>query len=408
MQSLILEDFEPSPPRLRVAVVTETFPPEINGVAMTVGRLVDGLRRRGHAIQLVRPRQGSEDGSAAEERFEVVLERGVPIPRYAGLRMGLPAKRALLRHWARRRPDVVHVVTEGPLGWSAVAAARQLKLPVTSAFHTNFHTYSRHYGIGWLTRPIAGYLKAFHNRTDATFVPTAALMRELGRAGFRRLELVARGVDTTLFSPQRRTAALRSAWGVGEHGLAVLHVGRIAPEKNLPLLLRAFALIRAAHPQARLILVGDGPSRADLQSSGAGHHFAGMRTGTDLAAHYASADLFLFPSLTETFGNVVPEAMASGLPVVAFDCAAAAELIRDRSNGWLAPPGDEAAFVAAALAAADAPPELRREIGHHARRAVEPLDWERVHDGLAALLARVVGAAERKLHAETALVVAPD
>lgn len=176
---LCIQDYAPAQRQLRVAVVTETYPPEVNGVAMTLGRMVDGLIRRGHQVQLVRPRQTPEEQPQQDGGLEEFLATGVPIPRYAGLKLGMPAKRALHRLWALQRPDLVHVVTEGPLGNSAIAAAHKLKLPVTSDFHTNFHAYSRHYGIGWLQRPIAAYLRRFHNHTEATFVPTHQLAREL-------------------------------------------------------------------------------------------------------------------------------------------------------------------------------------------------------------------------------------
>lgn len=140
-------------PRLRIAVVSETYLPEINGVTITMGRLVDGLREREHTVQLIRPRQFSGEVPTRATCFEEVLHRGIAIPRYDVLKLGFPAKRKLLRLWALKRPDVVHIVTEGPLGWSALSAARALGLPVSSDFHTNFHAYSKHYGVGWL-RPL--------------------------------------------------------------------------------------------------------------------------------------------------------------------------------------------------------------------------------------------------------------
>ena len=344
-----------SPHPLRLALVTETYPPEVNGVAMTVARLVDGLRERGHPLQLVRPRQHVHDHPAqasAEDPFQEVLLRGMPIPRYPQLKMGLPAGRALLRRWKWQRPDLVHIATEGPLGWSALQAALQLGLPVTSDFRTNFHAYSQHYGIGWLNRPIMAYLRSFHNRTRCTMVPTEALRQTLIAAGLANVAVVARGVDTHLFRPDRRSDALRASWGVGPATRVVACVGRLAPEKNLELLLRAFDALRAAASDCRLLLVGDGPMRAALQARCPWAVFAGNRSGEDLAAHYASADAFVFASATETFGNVTPEAMASGLPVVAFDYAAAGQLIRHGDNGLLAPLHDDEAFVAQVLALA--------------------------------------------------------
>jgi glycosyltransferase involved in cell wall biosynthesis len=192
-------------PSLRVAVVTETYPPEVNGVAMTLGRLVEALQRRRHCVQLVRPRQGASDTAAHGEQFEEVLKAGIPIPRYDGLQIGLPAKQGLMRLWALKRPDIVHIATEGPLGWSALAAATQLKLPVSTGFHTNFHSYCKHYGIGFLKKPIAAYLRKFHNRALATLVPTEGLRDELEGHGFKNLHVVSRGVDALFFSPSRRS-----------------------------------------------------------------------------------------------------------------------------------------------------------------------------------------------------------
>lgn len=375
-------------PRLRVALVTETYPPEINGVAMTLGRMVDGLLARGHRVHLVRPRQHPAEALREREALDESLVQGMSIPRYAGLKFGLPARNALIRLWSSKRPDVVHVATEGPLGWSAVSAARRLRLPVSSDFHTNFDHYSRHYGLSWLRQPVAAYLRRFHNRTEATYVPSRGLARRLAEKGFRRVEVISRGVDCALFSPRRRDDALRAAWGVRPDELAVIGIGRIAPEKNLAATLRCFDAINRDHPSARLILVGDGPSRAGLQSARPDVVFAGMRHGEDLAAHYASADLFLFPSQTETFGNVTLEAMASGLPVVAYDYAAAEEVVRHRENGLVAPFGDEATLVDhARLAARDR--ALARSLGRAARDTALTLDWDRIHDAFAHALARV-------------------
>jgi len=376
-------------PCLRIALVTETWLPEINGVALTLGRMVDGLIARGHRVQLVRPRQAVSDHAADGPRFEEVLAHGVNIPRYQGLRFGLPARTRLFRLWSRQRPDVVHVATEGPLGWSAVSAATRLGIPVTSDFHTNFDCYSTHYGVGWLKRPVSAYLKRMHNRTAVTFVPTRTMAQDLRARGYRAVEVIARGVDTQGFHPARRSVELRQSWGVGEAGLAVVYVGRVAPEKNLPLLLDAFDAIRRVHADARLVIVGDGPARTPLQDSHPEHVFAGMRSGDDLAAHYASGDLFLFPSLSETYGNVTIEAMASGLCVVAYDCAAAAEVIACGREGLLVRPGDAGAFVAQSLlAAGDA--ALRRRLGAAARSRSESLDWERIHDRFAGALQTVV------------------
>lgn len=362
---------------LRVACVTETYPPEVNGVAMTISRIVEGLHRRRHDVQLIRPRQDSKDAASDATRFSEVLMRGLPIPRYPDLRMGLPAKNALVQRWTRDRPDVVHIATEGPLGWSALQAATKLRLPIASDFRTNFHAYSRHYGIGWLARPIAAYLRKFHNRTHCTMVPTDALRRELEADGFERLSVVGRGVDTRGFDPRHRSAALRSAWGAGDDDVVMLYVGRLAAEKNLEALAAVHAAVRAQTGRARLVVVGEGPMRGWLEERCPGALFAGQRRGADLSAHYASADLFVFPSLTETFGNVTVEAMASGLAVAAFDHAAAGQVIRPGEHGLLAPYGDSAAFVEHVLALSQ-DVALCRTMGRQAQHRAESLDWRQV------------------------------
>ena len=387
---------------LRVAVVTETYPPEVNGVALTISRMIGGLQQRQHQIQLIRPRQSEHDKAAAEPGFEEFLQRGVAIPRYDSLKLGLPAKQALLRLWSLKRPDLVHIVTEGPLGWSAQAAAAKLKLPCSSDFHTNFHSYSKHYGIGWLRQPIVAYLRKFHNKTRCTLVPTSSMRDDLEQQGYLNVRVVARGVDTQLFNPVRRSAALRRRWGVEPRQPVALYVGRLAPEKNLALVVRAFAAMRSVRPDARLVLVGDGPERGALQSSRPDFVFAGMRTGDDLAAHYASGDIFLFPSLTETFGNVTVEAMASGLAVVAYDYAAAAEYIEHGRNGFVANPGDETEFTRLAASLVD-DVGRRGRFGRLARAAAELIDWAHVHNEFEAALLDVIAGHEQALAKEARL-----
>lgn len=377
---------------LRLAVVTETYPPEVNGVAMTIGRTVAALRERGHFVQLVRPRQRAGEAPLHQPDLAEVLVRGLPIPSYEGLRLGLPAKRMLLRQWTSARPDVVHVVTEGPLGRSALHAARRLGLPLTTGFHTNFHSYSRHYGVGFMKNLIAAYLRRFHNRADATMVPTEELRAALVRAGYENVRVVARGVDTHLFSPTRRNAALRAAWGARSDAPVALCVGRLAPEKNLALVARCAQALEAARPGTRMVWVGDGPERGALQKRHPGHIFAGVRTGEDLAAHYASGDLFLFPSMTETFGNVTLEAMASGLAVVAYDYAAAREHIAHGINGMLARFGAADDFVTQACAAAE--PRRLEQLRAAARTAAERIDWSRVFDDFESVLREAIGRGE--------------
>lgn len=391
--------------RLAIALVTETYPPEVNGVAMTLGRLTAGLSARGHRVRIVRPRQIDE--ATGQQPDGQLLTPGIPIPGYPELRFGLPVGGRLWRTWRAETPDVVHIATEGPLGYSALAAARQLGIPLVSTFHTNFHVYSRHYGVGWLQGSIERYLRWFHNRTAATLVPTPELAHELGARGFRDVGVLSRGVDTHLFHPGHRSAELRAAWGASPDDLVAIVVGRLAPEKNLDLALRAFAALHASHPSARMVCVGDGPLRAALARRHPDCIFAGTRHGEDLAAHYASADLFLFPSLTETYGNVVSEALASGLPVVAYDHAAAGSLVKNGVNGKRIPPGDAAAFVAAVRDIARQP-DILPAMGMAAPDSVRHLDWERIHSGYEALLHEVIDRHVRHTAATEQIRFAPD
>lgn len=375
-------------PQLRIAVVTETYPPEVNGVAMTLGRLVNGLQVRNHQVQLIRPRQNDGDQPQPTATLSEHLQRGIALPRYEGLKMGLPAKAALTRLWTRQRPDVVQIATEGPLGWSALAAANKLRLPVASDFHTNFHSYSSHYGFGLLRRAIVAYLRKFHNKAAVTLVPTEGIRRELLAHGYENIEIIGRGVDTQLFHPGRRDAALRAQWGVGEYETAVLYVGRLAAEKNLSLVFSAFDAMHQAHPATRLVLVGDGPERAGWQAKRLDAIFCGTQVGEALAAHYASGDVFLFPSLTETWGNVTIEAMASGLAVVAYDCAAAEEIIRHDENGLKVAPEDQAAFIAQAVSLVSDIARQRR-LGTAAAARAAQLSWDAIIDSFERVLLRL-------------------
>lgn len=373
--------------RLAIAVVTETYPPEINGVANTLWHLVSGLTASGHEVEVVRPRQDRErdgpeaTGETAETAARLRLVPGLPIPGYRGLRFGLPVFWRLRHAWHRSRPDVVYIATQGPLGHAALAAARGLGIPTLTGFHTQFHQYSQHYGLGLLNGPIMQTLKHFHNRSDMTLVPTRELKQELERLGFLRVRVFGRGVDVALFNPRRRDPHLRTTWGCGPDQLAVLSVGRIAAEKNLDLAIESFAAIRRHQPDARLVLVGDGPALPGIQREHPDILTPGAKIGPELASYYASSDLFLFPSETETYGNVVPEAMASGLPAIAFDYAAAHALIDSGRNGVTLPVGERAAFIDASCRVAAAP-AWRAAMGTAARRATEGIGWDRILRGV--------------------------
>ncbi|GLQ97671.1 glycosyltransferase family 4 protein [Dyella mobilis] len=360
---------------MRIGIISETYPPEINGVALTVHSLATGLASRGHEIDLIRPRQ--QTSHVDEPGIHALETRGAALPRYPGLRFGLPAPRTLRKRWSEQRPDVIYVATEGPLGRSAVKTAVRLGIPVATGFHTRFDTYANHYGVGFLTPVVHGYLRRFHCRANITLVPTDALAAELAAMGVDHARLLRRAVDTKLFHPSRRDNALRESWGVDADTPVVLYVGRIAPEKNLDLAVSTFRAIQQKTPSARYVWVGDGPARAALQAAHPDFIFVGMKRDEALAAHYASADMFSFPSLSETFGNVILEALSAGLPVVAYNEGAAREHLIDGVNGFRIASGDAQAFTAAAVTLAS-DIRLIRHLGSAAVASVERLSPDAV------------------------------
>ena len=372
---------------LHIALVTETFAPEINGVANTLGQLCDGLRARNHRVQLIRPRQSADGNQRSSD--ELMLCRGWPLPGYPGLQWGLTSTHRLTRRWRQQPPDVVYIATEGPLGLCALRVARRLGITAVTGFHTNFQQYLRQHGLTLFTRALTHYLRGFHNRSALTLVPSTSQRVELERRHFQRLELLPRGVDSQLFSPAKRQQALRQSWGLRDQDIALLYVGRLAPEKNLDALKRCFDELQARYPARRfkLIVVGDGSKRASLEASLPEAIFCGEQSGEALACHYASGDVFLFPSLGETFGNVVLEAQASGLGVVAYDEAAAGLHIRHGYNGVLAMPGDEYAWIEAACWLLEAP-ETLRTLRLNARRHASRQSWAGIIEQFESLLQR--------------------
>lgn len=374
---------------MKLALVTETFPPEVNGVAMTFGVIARELAARGHDLTIYRPRRDDLPQPESALSYRVMSLPGLPIPGYPLLRLGLPAGRTLRKLWREDPPDLVHVATEGPLGATAVTAARSLGLPVSSSFHTNFHTYTRSYGYGAFHRLTLAWLRYVHNRTQRTFAPTPELCTELATYGFRDLAVLSRGVDTRQFDPSRRSSELRASWGAENDTPVVLHVGRMAAEKNYELVFRAFEAMRAANPRCRFVLAGDGPLKARLVREHPECIFAGFFSREEIGRYYASADIYIHASLTETFGNVLTEAMASGLAVAGFNYAAALKFIRHGENGLSVPCDQPAALIAAAVQlACDA--NLRQHLRLAARATVEPQSWSSVIAGFEADLAAVI------------------
>jgi len=359
----------------RVSIITETYAPEVNGVAHTLSTLVSGMRERGQQVQIIRPRQHKQDMGDTD----TLTLPGLPIPGYPELKFGLPYYRRVKQALQNFAPEAIYVATEGPLGWAAMRAADKLGIRVVSGFHTNFHQYGKHYRIGALENLGYRYMRWFHNNTAATLVPTAAQADELSGHGFQRVRVLSRGVNSRQFSPDHRDTALRRQWNAEPEDIVLLYVGRIAAEKNLQLVLRTYEHLRAQDKRVKLVLVGNGPALQNIRERHPDVICAGVRREDELSAYYASGDIFLFPSLTDTFGNVVTEALASGLGLVAFDYAAAHEHTRHEQSAMLAPFGDEQAYIRHAASLLERP-NLLRTIRLQARQIACGISWDSIID----------------------------
>lgn len=334
-------------PRLKIAIVTETWPPEINGVAMSLLQLSKGLQASGHKILLIRPSQLHSCADFKPDRE--CLVKGQSIPKYPGLKFGWPQFMKLSAELDDFQPDVVHIVTEGPLGLAALQAARSRKLPVSSGFHSAFQDFSRFFDLAFFVKPVQRYLRWFHNATHLTCVPSKDTEEALREFGVKcPLVVVGRGVDTERFSPAHRSEKIRQQWGATEQTRVMIYVGRVSPEKEVNVLIDAYnAMKKMGKADIKLVVVGDGPDKTRLEQihKNTDIVFTGSLGGRDLASAYASADVFVFASQVETFGNVVLEAMASGLPVVAYDYACAALHLKHEVSGWLSPIGQASALI---------------------------------------------------------------
>lgn len=353
---------------LHIEVVTDTYVPDINGVAFSLGHLCTGLRKLGHRVEIIR-------SGRAHTEFESTVWSW-PLPGYWEIKVGAPLPGELFRRWEKQRPDLVYIAIETPLGFSAAAAAIKLDLPVVGGFHTNFREYLQQYGATAIGKIVWSYQKWFHNRMNRTLVPSPDAQGKLVSAGFNKVSILGRGVDTVLFDPARRSSALRGKWRVCDGTPVVLVVGRVSSEKNIGLAIRAFHRMKKIRPDTRCIVVGAGPVLYKLKSENPDVEFPGYLTGVDLATCYASADVLLFPSETETFGNVLTEGMASGLATLSYDYAASGWHCVHGTNGLKVPKGDEAAYLAAAETLLD--PDFRNKLGRAARETAKTLGWSSI------------------------------
>jgi glycosyltransferase involved in cell wall biosynthesis len=361
---------------MRVALVTENFLPKLDGVTRTLAMLLEHLQLRGHSAVVFGP-QGAPRRYAGARVFGAP---GIPLPMYRELRALIPPPE-FERRLARFRPDVVHVVEPMLLGAAGIKWAQRLDAPIVSSYHTDLAAYCSYFQLGLLAPAVWAYRRFLHNQCAVTLCPSASTMLQVRAHGVERVGLWPRGVDSALFTPARRSDTWRARVAGDPARPIVLYVGRLSPEKNLRALVHACAAL--GRDDAHLVFVGDGPMRPELQRALADRRvtFTGYLSGDALAEAYASSDVFAFPSLTETFGQVVQEAMASGLPVIACDAGGVHDLVRHGETGYLAPPTDDGAFVCA-LRDLLAAPEQRARFAAQARAFAEQRTWERVMDDL--------------------------
>ncbi|OTG89967.1 glycosyltransferase family 4 protein [Acinetobacter sp. ANC 3813] len=363
-------------PKLKIALVTETWPPEINGVALSLLQLCKGLQQQGHKILLIRPQQKSRCSQFSPNKECLVMAQA--IPRYPSLKFGWPQFMKVTNAIDEFAPDVVHIVTEGPLGLAALQAAKVKNIPVSSGFHSAFQDFSRFFDLAFLIKPVQHYLRWFHNNTQLTCVPSRDTAQSLQDLGVHcPMAVVGRGVDVECFHPQHASQGLRQQWGADEQTRVLLYVGRLSPEKELNLIVSAYAAMhKSSEKKTLLVIVGDGPEREKLQRLGNSSNviFMGSLSGISLSEAYASADAFVFASQVETFGNVVLEAMASGLPVVAYDYACAEQHVRHLRSGWLSKLGDAPAFIRFMQQLPER--QVLKQMGHNAREDIQDVGWQ--------------------------------
>ncbi len=372
---------------MRLALVTDTYLPEINGVTTVLATMRRGLEARGHAVRVIAPRypEGTPVGDDALRR------PSIPFPGYPQVRLSWPGLGVVGHALDDFAPDLVHVVTEGPLGWTGRRHALRRGLPLVTSFHTDFPRYAARYAGAWAVGPARRYLRRFHGPAGMVQTPSAETRAELVALGLPQATVWGRGVDTVMFTPARRSEGRRTALGAAGR-LLVLHVSRLAVEKDTDTLVAA---LRAAHAElgdaARFVVAGDGPKGAEVRAALPFAEHRGFLARQALADLYADADLFVFPSPTETCGLVVLEAMASGLPCVTADQGGVLENLRAGLNGVMAPAGDAARFAAAIVELARQPGQ-RLAMAQAARAFAVGRDWERELDELEPMYAELVAA----------------
>jgi glycosyltransferase involved in cell wall biosynthesis len=380
---------------LRLAIFTDTYAPQVNGVARTLERLVQAVEARGGAVRV----ETVVDPESAEDT-RVVRWPSRPFWAYPQLRMAAPRRAAVLAGLTQWRPTLIHAATPFGVGLSGRSAARSLGVPLVTSYHTSFSEYLRHYGLTALDTVAWPYLRWFHNSGRRTYAPSRLVASQLEAQGFDGVRIWSRGVDPLRFHPRFRSREMRSAMGARGDELVVAYVGRLAPEKGVHTALEAMRAVMAEHgARVRFAIAGDGPDEARCRAlAPEGTWFAGSLRGRVLSEFYASADLFVFPSTTETFGNVVLEAMASGVPVVAPDVGATLEMAHNATAALFR--GGSVGSLGATIDALLHDHARRAELRAAGLAEAAARSWDAVWDGLIADYRAVApGEADATLHA---------
>lgn len=361
---------------MRIAFFSETHVSEHDGVAIILDRLLRDLRRMGHDVLLAASHVNGTNGAGVPPGIQIAHVPSIPLPWYPDLRLASPVSRQVLRAVEAFEPDVIHIVTAYSVGLIGLKTARSLGVPAIATFHACLPDLLPYYGFGWGSEVCWRYLRWFHRNIAFTFCPSESTAARLREQGFENVRVWSYGVETSRFHPSHRSQAIRERHGPPD-AVHLLYVGRFAPEKDIPVLFDAYRDVASARPQAvHLVLVGDGVySRPTLARAPADTTATGYLEGEALSQAYASADIFVFPSRVETQGNVVLEAMASGLPVVGMREGGVLENVRHGLNGLLCEPGNRRSFASAIVQLVD-DGDLRSRLSANARTWAEQRQWE--------------------------------
>jgi phosphatidylinositol alpha 1,6-mannosyltransferase len=364
------------PEELRIALFSGNYNYVRDGANQALNRLVGFLLRQGAQVRIYAP---VVEHPAFPATGDMVNVPAFKVPLREEYRIPYKLPRSARRDLEAFAPNVIHVASPDFVAHRALAWARRRKIPAVASVHTRFDTYLRYYRLGWLEPAARAIMRRFYRRCDAIVVPaesTAAIMR--AQRMNSDIALWTRGVDREQFNPERRSLEWRRAHGIADDDMVVAFLGRLVLEKGLDVFADAIDAAHEMDVPLKVLAIGDGPARTYFEERLPDAIFTGQLTGAELATALASADLFLNPSITETFGNVTLEAMACGLPVIAAHASGTTSLVHDRMTGRLAEPGDADGF-ASILAAYQQDPALRARHGAAGLEVAKTMDWDEIN-----------------------------